>query len=114
MNVNQEYINDNYKKIWETVTTNGEPVPYLLHINTPIEFQPSFKEREKVDISSEARKKLGEAYYNRRLRETQIDRENKGKKKRREALEKYLEDELIEFVKNYPQFKDVIQKKDDG
>lgn len=108
MEVNQEYINQNYTNIWQTVSENGELTPYLIDINTPYKYT---KEKEQIKISKEAQEKRKEAYYQRRVKEREISRNAKNKTEYEEALQEYLEDELIEFVKKYPQFKDVLQQE---
>lgn len=106
MEINTEYLNQNYKEIWETTTKKGVPVPYLLKDN--VDKDKLNTDINKLKLSEETKDKLGEAYINRRKKETEIYRENKGVQKRRELIEEYMEDELIDWVKQFPQYRDVL------
>lgn len=109
MEINKEYLNQNYEEIWETTTKKGVPVPYLLKDN--VDKDKLNTDIEKLKLSDKIKDKLGEAYLERRKKETAIYRENKGVRKRKELIEEYMEDELIEWVKQFPQYKDVLLHK---
>lgn len=112
MEINTEYLNQNYEKIWETSTKNGVPVPYLLKDNVDKEIlRNTDTDIAKLKLSDNIKDKLNEAYLDRRKKETEIYRENNGVRKRQELIDEYVEDELIEFLKKFPQFKDVCIQK---
>ena len=104
MNINNEYLQTNYEEIWKTTLTNGIPLPYLL--KNPIEHQDL--DIADLKLSDATLDKLEEAYTNRRTVEYEIWHETKGKKKRNELFQEYAEDELIEWLKKFPQYKDVV------
>ena len=109
MEINTEYLNQHYEEIWETTLKKGVPVPYLLKDN--VDKNNLINDIEKLKLSDEIKDKLGQAYIDRRIKETTIYRENKGVKKRRELIEEYMEDELIDWVKQFPQYKEVLLNK---
>ena len=107
MEINIEYLNQHYQEIWETTNKKGIPIPYLLKNN--VNKDQLNNDIDNLKLSNEIKEKLGEAYINRRKKETDIYRENKGVKKRRELLEEYMENELIEWVKKFPQYNNILQ-----
>ena len=110
MKINTDYLNQNYEEIWEKKKKKGVPVPYILKDNVDKD-KLTNTDIDKLNLSKEIKDKLGEAYINRRKKETTIYRENKGVRKRQELIEEYMEDELIDWVKQFPQYKDVLAQQ---
>lgn len=104
MEINNEYLHENYEEIWKTTLTKGIPIPYLL--KNPIEHQNL--DIADLKLSDATLDKLDEAYTNRRTVEYELWHETKSKKKRNELFQDYTESELIDWVKKFPQFAQVI------
>ena len=111
---NQEVLNQRYIEIWEKLTLKGIPVPYLIKENTNINYKPSDKENNKLKkkLSKEVFDDLTNAYYNRRIKERKIYNSTRNIKQKKRLLYEYKEKETLDFIKKFPDFKDIILKKE--
>lgn len=105
MKINEDYLNQNYEEIWKTTNSNGIPLPYLLKNN--IKDNPRELDITSLKLSDKTKEKLNEAYIERRRKETEIYRETKSEKKRRDLINKYMEEELTNWLKKFPQYNDL-------
>lgn len=111
MNVNQDLINNFYKDIWETLTLDGVPIPYLIELYTPLEYRPNEEEMNIVwkRISNRSKENLFNAYMERRVFERDLLDGVKNEKKMINLIEDYFEKELFDFIESYPQYSDILE-----
>lgn len=107
---NKELLYKSYKFIWLDCMKDGLTVPYLIKNNVPREYYPSFSERQSLKLTKKQREKLSEAYYNRRLKEIGLWKSTSSENKRLKLLTRYWENELTDFINNYPKYKRIIKE----
>jgi hypothetical protein len=106
-----DYLNKSYKLIWEKLMSDGITIPYLIKENIDEAYYLSLEDYLQLSrkLSKIQHQRLSDAYYNRRLKEKEIRDSTKSSTKKIKLFSEYKEDEIIEFIKNYPEFKSIIK-----
>ena len=107
----KDLLNQAYKNIWLDCMNEGVPIPYLIKQNTNRLFYPTMEDREELGkkLSDKQKDKLSEAYYNRRLKESELWSSTSSYNKRLQLIGGYMEEELIEFFKQFPIYKKLLK-----
>ena len=105
MKIDKQELHKEYKEIQKICMQNGELIPILIECaHIPKEYKLSPEEESKI-IKNEV--KLKERY----LQYSEIEYEIiKRKNEKYESLMEYWEDQLKQFLKKYPQFKNIIDE----
>ena len=111
--INEELLIRNYKEIQKECLLNGVLIPSLLlnYLNSiPKENKLSLREIEEIKskLSDEIISKFEQESYNRDKEEYTIYHETRGLKKRKELIKELQEQEFNEWLKNFPQYNDLI------
>lgn len=95
-----------YEKIYNTCLENGRGIPYHILNNKPLSLTTDFN----VNVSDDKMESIIEYYKKRRIYELNVFKDSKGVKESRVLLDKYYDDELSSFLKEFPQFNNIILK----
>ena len=102
MEINEQKLYEHYKEIQKQCIKDNRLIPDIFP-PVPKEYKLSKDEFKGKKGNSE---KIQEAYMNRRKEEILI---LQGKHKHYETIRELQENELENFLKDYPQFKDIIK-----
>lgn len=115
MNINEQKLWENYKKIEAFCIINGELIPQLLERWLPVEYggmpdEYRLTDKEKETLfrkrTEEIKEALEKEWQKRRQTENEITQNRHDKYN---TLGEYVEAELETFIRKHPQFKEIIE-----
>lgn len=113
--INEDKLWENYKKIETVCIVEGELIPQLLERWLPVEYggmpdKYRLSDKEKQELfnkrDEKTNRKLEQLWLNRRKTENEIIQNNNDKYN---SLGEYVEDELKTFIRKHPEFKEIIK-----
>jgi len=107
--INTKELYENWQEIITTTNKDGIILPYLLtEFQIPSMFDFTDKEHKKLLKQNKNLNKTKQQYIERRITENTI---LNGKGNVQEKLNNYYEKELLEWLKKYPEYNNIILKK---